>query len=95
MVTGRPLVGAMTWSGKARDLLRNPRYLLHSVVTGADSGEGELKFYGFAVEANPDLRGRRMRGGRRTRRKRRSYSRCVLGKSCSSLDIEHGVMTVH
>lgn len=37
----------MAWSAKAGDL----RYVLHSVVTGPDSGEGELKLYGSAVEA--------------------------------------------
>jgi hypothetical protein len=46
---GRLLVGAMTWSGKAGDLRRDARYVLHSVVTGPDSGEGELKLYGSAV----------------------------------------------
>ena len=45
---GQLLVGAMTWSRKAADLLRDPRYVLHSAVTGPDSGEGELKLYGQA-----------------------------------------------
>lgn len=57
IVHGRLLVGAMTWSGKAADLRRDPRYVLHSVVTGPDNGEGELKLHGFAVEADPGLRG--------------------------------------
>ena len=55
-VRGQLLVGAMTWSGKAADLLRDPRYVLHSAVTGPDSGEGELKLYGSAVEAGQELR---------------------------------------
>lgn len=50
------LFGAMSWSAKARDLLRDPRCVLHSAVTGPDSGEGELKLYGRAVEADPELR---------------------------------------
>jgi hypothetical protein len=54
---GQLLVGAMTWSRKAADLLRDPRYVLHSAVTGPDSGEGELKLYGPAAEAGQDLRG--------------------------------------
>jgi hypothetical protein len=54
---GRRLIGAMAWSAKAGDLRRDPRYVLHSVVTGPDSGEGELKLYGSAVEAGQDLRG--------------------------------------
>jgi hypothetical protein len=54
---GQLLIGAMAWSAKAGDLRRDPRYVLHSVVTGPDTGEGELKLYGSAAEASPDLRG--------------------------------------
>ncbi|MGN6176856.1 MAG: hypothetical protein ACTHPS_28470, partial [Streptosporangiaceae bacterium] len=54
---GQLLIGAMAWSAKASDLRRDPRFVLHSVVTGPDSGEGELKLYGPAVEADQDLRG--------------------------------------
>jgi hypothetical protein len=57
IVDGQLLVGAMTWSGKAADLRQDPRYVLHSVVSGPDSGQGELKLYGLAVEADPGLRG--------------------------------------
>jgi hypothetical protein len=57
IVNGCLLVGAMTWSGKAADLRRDPRYVLHSIVTGPDSGEGELKLRGLAAEASPGLRG--------------------------------------
>ena len=53
---GQLLIGAMTWSAKASDLRRDPRYVLHSAVTGPDSGEGELKLYGSAAEAGQDLR---------------------------------------
>ncbi len=56
ITAGQLLVGAMTWSAKAHDLRRDPRCVLHSVVTGADSGEAELKLYGSAVEARPRLR---------------------------------------
>lgn len=56
LVNGRLLVGAMTWSGKAADLRRDPRYVLHSTVTGPDTGEGELKLRGHAAEARPGLR---------------------------------------
>jgi Pyridoxamine 5'-phosphate oxidase len=45
---GQLLVGAMAWSRKAADLRRDPRYVLHSAVTGPDNGEGELKLYGSA-----------------------------------------------
>lgn len=53
---GQLLIGAMAWSAKASDLQRDPRYALHSVVTGPDTAEGELKLYGPAVEAGQDLR---------------------------------------
>lgn len=46
----------MAWARKAADLRRDPRYVLHSAVTGPDSEEGELKLYGPAAEADPDLR---------------------------------------
>ena len=36
LVNGRLLVGAMTWSAKAADIRRDPRYVLHSTVTSPD-----------------------------------------------------------
>ena len=44
------LLGAMARSLKARDLLRDPRCVLHSVVSAPDAGEPEFKLYGTAVE---------------------------------------------
>ena len=55
LVHGQLLIGAMAWSQKAADLRRDPRYVLHSAVTGPDSGEGELKLYGPAAEAGQEL----------------------------------------
>jgi Pyridoxamine 5'-phosphate oxidase len=49
---GRLLIGVMARSLKARDLARDPRCTLQSVVTHPDSGEPELKLYCRAVEAN-------------------------------------------
>ena len=46
----------MAWSQKTRDLLRDPRYVLHSLVSGPDCGEGELKLHGCARKAAPGLR---------------------------------------
>jgi hypothetical protein len=46
----------MTWSLKARDLVRDPRCVLHSAVTDPDGGDGELKLYGRAVVADDELR---------------------------------------
>jgi hypothetical protein len=41
---------SMLWGSlKARDLHRDPRILVHSVVTGPDGGDGELKVRGRAM----------------------------------------------
>jgi hypothetical protein len=53
---GHLLMGVMAWSAKAADLRRDPRYVLHSAVTGPDAGEGELKLHGLADAASGDLR---------------------------------------
>ena len=50
------LFGSMSRSAKTRDLLRDPRCVLHSAVSGPDSGEGELKLYGRAVRAEAEIR---------------------------------------
>jgi hypothetical protein len=47
---GHVLLGVMARSLKARDLLRDPRCVLHSAVTDPDAAEGELKLYGRATE---------------------------------------------
>lgn len=44
---------------KAADLLRDPRVLVHSIVTGPDGGEGEIKLRGTAEEVPDDARQRR------------------------------------
>ena len=56
LVRGQLLAGAVSWSKKAARLLRDPRYVLHSVMTGPDSGEGELKLHGSAIQASRGLR---------------------------------------
>jgi hypothetical protein len=43
LTQGHLLFGAMSWSLKRRDLLRDPRCVLHSAISDPDSGEGELK----------------------------------------------------
>jgi hypothetical protein len=53
---GELLFGSMTWSAKTRDLRRDARCVLHSAVTGPDTGVGELKLYGRALEASAELR---------------------------------------
>jgi len=47
---GQLLIGVMPRSLKARDLARDPRCTLQSVVSEPDSGEPELKLYCRAVE---------------------------------------------
>lgn len=51
---------SMLWrSRKATDLLRDPRILVHSIVTGRDGGEGEFKVRGSArPESSPELQRR-------------------------------------
>jgi len=51
---------SMLWqSKKAADLLRDPRVLVHSVVTGRDGGEGEFKIRGTAgAEQEPGIQRR-------------------------------------
>lgn len=51
---------SMLWqSTKAADLLRDPRVLVHSIITNRDGGEGELKIRGTVrAEDDPDVRQR-------------------------------------
>jgi hypothetical protein len=56
LTQGQLLFGAMPWSLKTHDLLRDPRCVLHSAISGPDSGEGELKLYGRATEADDQIR---------------------------------------
>jgi hypothetical protein len=49
---GELLMAAMAWSHKAADLRRDPRYMLHSPVTGPDTGEAEFKLSGSAVQSD-------------------------------------------
>lgn len=53
---GHLLLGAMSRSAKTRDLKRDPRCVLHSTVTGPDTGDPELKLYGHAVEVDDAVR---------------------------------------
>jgi pyridoxamine 5'-phosphate oxidase-like protein len=55
---GELLFGAMARSAKTRDLLRDPRCVVHSAIVGPDIGEAELKLYGRAVKASPESRAR-------------------------------------
>jgi hypothetical protein len=94
---GQLLVGAMAWSKKAADLRRDPRFVLHSAVTGPDSGEGELKLYGSAVEVGPDLRGVLPDAWWSAWPADRAivFSLRIAHAAFLEWDIEHALMTVH
>jgi len=97
LVNGCLLVGAMTWSGKAADLCRDPRYVLHSAVTGPDSGEGELKLHGRAARASPAVRREAAIGWWSGQPPEKAVV-FVLGIDLALFvewDTEHGLMTAH
>ena len=50
VVEGELMLGMMWRSFKARDLLRDPRCVVHSVVTSRAGDEGEFKLRGRAVD---------------------------------------------
>ena len=94
---GQLLIGAMAWSAKAGDLRRDPRYVLHSVVTGPDSGEGELKLYGTAAGAGQDLRAAAAGAWwlARAPEKADVFTLHIGQAVFVSWDIGRGLMTVH
>ncbi len=47
---GQLYLGMMWQSRKALDLLRDPRCLVHSIVSNKDGSEGEFKAYGRAID---------------------------------------------
>lgn len=58
VVDGELMMGLMTGSRKAADLLRDPRLVVHSIVTRWDADEGDVKLYGTAQPVtDPGQRG--------------------------------------
>ena len=58
-VAGELMLGMMWRSPKALDLLRDPRLVVHSVVSRRDGDEGDFKLYGRAVSVEePERRAR-------------------------------------
>jgi pyridoxamine 5'-phosphate oxidase-like protein len=95
---GQLLIGAMAWSAKVADLRRDPRYVLHSVVTGPNSGEGELKLYGPAMEvADQGLRGAAAGAWWLTSAPGKAVVFTLhIGQAVFvDWDIDHGQMTIH
>ena len=97
IVDGHLLAGAMSWSGKARDLLRDPRYVLHSMVCAPDNGEGELKLHGSAMAAPAGLRAAAAEAwwSGRPPEQAAVFSLHIATALFVEWDIGHGVMTVH
>jgi hypothetical protein len=97
IANGYLLVGAMAWSAKAADLRRDPRYTLHSIVTGPDTGEGELKLRGLAVEADADLRAQAADSWWSAQRSDKAIVFVLrIGQALFvAWDIQRGEMTVH
>ncbi len=59
IIGGRLYLGMMWRSKKALDLLRDPRCLVHSVITDKAGTEGEFKLRGRAIDiGDPDERER-------------------------------------
>jgi hypothetical protein len=57
VVRGELLLGMMWQSRKARDLLRDPRLVVHSAVSNKDGSEGDFKLYGRVRDVpGPELR---------------------------------------
>ena len=58
-VDGQLLMGMMWQSRKARDLLRDPRLVLHSAICDRMGADGDFKLYGRAVDVqDPSVRER-------------------------------------
>ena len=96
LTQGHLLFGTMSWSLKTRDLLRDPRCVLHSVISDPDSGEGELKLYGYATEADEQIRKGCREGwwAARPAEAANVFSLNITQATFISWDTEHGKMTV-
>ena len=96
LTQGHLLFGAMSWSSKTRDLLRDPRCVLHSAISDPDSSEGELKLYGRALEADDQIRNGCLDGWWAVRPTEAAsvYSLDIDQATFISWDTAHGEMTV-
>jgi hypothetical protein len=96
LTQGHLLFGVMSWSLKRRDLLRDARCVLHSAVSDPDSGEGELKLYGRAGEADEQIRDECREGWWATRPADAAsvFSLNIEQATFISWDTKHGGMTI-
>lgn len=93
---GELLFGAMSRSGKSRDLVRDNRCALHSVVCDPDNPHGELKLYGRAREVDDDELRNGVAGAwwvGRPREDARVFSLVVEQAAYITWDGERGLMT--
>jgi predicted pyridoxine 5'-phosphate oxidase superfamily flavin-nucleotide-binding protein len=95
LVHGQLLIGAMAWSKKATDLRRDPRCTLHSMVTGPDTGEGELTLHGSAVPAEPELRAAARAWWSGHLEQAVVFTLRIAAALFIEWDLENGVMTSH
>lgn len=96
-VQGHLLLGVMARSVKAQDLERDPRCVLHSVVTGPNNAEGEFKLYSRAREiVDSEIREADPRTWwvRQPAEVARVFSLDIEQAAFISWDIENGQMTV-
>jgi hypothetical protein len=93
---GQLLFGSMSWSVKTRDLLRDPRCVLHSAITAPDNGEGELKLYGRAGEVDDEIRAGCLEGWWQERAANAAtvFALNIEQATFVSWDTAHGEMTV-
>jgi len=54
--SGELVLGVMTGSAKARDLMRDPRCSLHTIVVDPDAGEPEVTVRGRFIDIDPSVR---------------------------------------
>ena len=96
LTQGHLLFGVISWSSKRRDLLRDPRCVLHSAISDPDSGEGELKLYGHATEADEQIRNGCREGwwAAKPADAASVFSLNIDQATFISWDTEHGEMTV-
>jgi len=86
----------MVWSLKTRDLLADPRCVLHSPITAPDAGEPEVKLYGRAIEATTEIRDGCSAGWWRAHPPAAAivFSLAIDGATCIEWNLEQGLMTV-
>lgn len=90
------LIGVMPWSLKARDLVRDPRCVLHSSVSALDAGESEFKLYGRAIGVDDEVRDARVDAWwvSRPRGDARVLSLAVEQAALIEWDLHRGEMTL-